>query len=234
MIGAVLLLGLFHLTGPKIPAAVSAVPVQIVSDVVVAGGPGEFTPDPPAEEVPPPPAETPPVPVPPTPTPTPRPPEKPRTPQPTPTPRPPTPTPPRPPRPPAQEPGLNLADLRNNNPPRPPRPPSGGGGDANSPPRPPAGPVWSAIFNQVYRNWSPPCDTPGVADLRIQMDVTLTPDGRIAREPVLLERRSDPVWIAVADGAKRALYQSAPFDVPRGFTGGTARTTFLTSRICGH
>lgn len=94
--------------------------------------------------------------------------------------------------------------------------------------------AWQAIFNQVYRNWSPPCDTPGVVDMRIQMDVTLTTDGRIAREPALLGRRSDPVWIAVADGAKRALYQSAPFDVPRDFAGGTVRTTFLTSRICGH
>ena len=70
--------------------------------------------------------------------------------------------------------------------------------------------------------------------MRIQMDVTLTSDGRIARSPTLIGRRADPVWIAVAAGAERALYQSAPFDVPASFEGGTARTTFLTSRICGN
>lgn len=210
------------------------VPVSIVSDTVIAAAPADNPDDElvvedaataPVEPTPP---EPEPLPVP-------APPKKATPPRPT----PPRPTPPRPqpPRPqPPREPTLDLEALAG--PPRPaqrpgPRPPTGQTGEGSAPQA--TGPLqWQAIFNQVYRNWSPPCDTPGVESMRIQMDVTLTRDGRIARAPTLIGRRSDPVWIAVAAGAERALYQSAPFDVPAGFEGGTARTTFLTSRICGN
>ncbi len=225
---------------------VNAVPVQIVSETVVMGASAdnpseeliiEETATAPvetvAEPVPPPPEPVPPRP-------TPRPPEKAVTPRPTPqpTPRPPRPaTPPPVARPvaPRPQPGLNLDELAG--PPRPgPRrnqpPPTGGAGPGTASRS--TGPAqWNAIFNQVYRNWSPPCSTPGVSDMRIQMDVTLTRDGRIARPPVLVGRQSGSVWEAVAAGAERALYQSAPFDVPEGFEGGTARTTFVTARLCG-
>ena len=218
----------------------TAVPVSIISDTIIEAA----APDNPDDELvtdeaatapvePTPPEPVPPRPVPPVPTPAPTPVKKATPPRPTPPrvtqpPQPPRPTPPR------REETLDLDSLAG--PPRPgprpgPRPPTGqtGPGAASQA----TGPLqWQAIFNQVYRNWSPPCDTPGVEDMRIQMDVTLTRDGRIARAPTLIGRRADPVWVAVAAGAERALYQSAPFDVPAGFEGGTARTTFLTSRIC--
>jgi outer membrane biosynthesis protein TonB len=252
--------GLLGYTRPPMKVE-AAVPVSIISETVIAAAapdnPSEelvtddaatapvapTLPEPaPPEPTPP----TPPTPAPrPTPAPTPAPVKKATPPRPTPprpappTPAAPRPTPPRPtpPRPtPPREPTLDLDALAG--PPRPgprpgPRAPTGqtGSGSASQA----TGPVqWQAIFNQVYRNWSPPCDTPGVEDMRVQMDVTLTRDGRIARPPSLVGRRSDPVWAAVAAGAERALYQSAPFDVPDGFEGGTARTTFLTSRICGN
>lgn len=220
----------------------TAVPVSIVSDTVIEAAAADNPDDElvtedaataPVAETPPEPA--PPEPAPPRPTPTPAPVKKATPPRPT----PPRPTPPRPqpPRPtPPREPTLDLDALAG--PPRPgprpgPRPPTGQSG-AGAASQASGRVAWQAIFNQVYRNWSPPCDTPGVEDMRIQMDVTLTRDGRIARAPSLVGRRSDPVWIAVAAGAERALYQSAPFDVPEGFEGGTARTTFLTSRLCGN
>jgi hypothetical protein len=238
--------GMLGFTRPPLKME-TAVPVSIISETVVAAAAA----DNPSEElvtedaatapvapIPPeplPPEPLPPEPVPPLPVPTPV--KKATPPRPTPprTTPPPRPQPPRP-TPPRREESLDLDALAG--PPRPgprpgPRPPTGQAG-AGAAPRA-TGPLqWQAIFNQVYRNWSPPCDTPGVENMRIQMDVTLTRDGRIARAPTLIGRRSDPVWVAVAAGAERALYQSAPFDVPTGFEGGTARTTFLTSRICGN
>lgn len=245
VIAAVLAIGLFAPRAAPRPVA-NAVPVSIVSSTVIeaaaADNPSEelVTEDattapvaPPPEPVPTPPQ---PKPVPPpvnTPTPVKK--------APPPRPTPPRPTPPRaqptPPRPapPRREETLDLDALAGPARPatRPGTRPATGQQGRETAPRATGPAQWSAIFNQVYRNWSPPCDTPGVEDMRIQMDVTITPDGRIARAPTLIGRRSDPVWIAVAAGAERALYQSAPFDVPNGFEGGTARTTFLTSRICG-
>lgn len=218
----------------------TAVPVSIISDTIIEAAPADNPDDELVAEdaatapvEPTPPEPVPPRPVPPLPTPTP--PKKATPPRPTPPRATPPPQPPRP-TPPRREESLDLDALAG--PPRPgprpgPRPPTGQTGTGAAPQA--TGPLqWQAIFNQVYRNWSPPCDTPGVESMRIQMDVTLTRDGRIARAPTLIGRRADPVWVAVAAGAERALYQSAPFDVPAGFEGGTARTTFLTSRICGN
>jgi hypothetical protein len=89
------------------------------------------------------------------------------------------------------------------------------------------------MFEQVYPNWTPPCQTPGAADLRILMDVTLDARGRIIDGPTLVGARSDPVWRAVAAGAMQAMVRTAPFDVPQGFTGGEYRPAFNVARACG-
>lgn len=215
----------------------------------------------PPEPVPPEPTPTPPPPAPrptpPTPRPTPRPPEKapaPRpTPAPTPRPTPPRPAPPAPekarPTPPAPArpnptpprpapakpaPGLDLDALAG--PPRPTpnrgRPATGqqGSGQASQA----TGPQITAIFNQVYPNWILPCDIPGADELRIQVDLTLSADGRITRGPTLVNPQSSAVYRAAADGALRALRQTAPFDVPAGFPGGQYRPTFNTERACAN
>jgi hypothetical protein len=88
------------------------------------------------------------------------------------------------------------------------------------------------MFQQIIPNWILPCDVPGARNLRNQKDDTLSEDGRITRGPTLISPRSDPVWRASADAAMRALRQTAPFDVPRGFTGGAYRPTFNTEEAC--
>lgn len=211
--------------------------------------PPEPTPTPPPPRPTPPaprPAPTPPAPRP-TPAPTPRPtPPKPTPPAPRPTPTPPRPTPPAPARPtppaparpaPAKPaPGLDLDALAG--PPRPTqnrgRPATGqqGSGQASQA----TGPQITAIFNQVYDNWNVfiVCNMPGGDELRIQMDVTLSADGRITRGPTLVSPQSSAVYRAAADEAMRALRQTAPFDVPTGFPGGADRPTFNTERACAN
>jgi hypothetical protein len=62
--------------------------------------------------------------------------------------------------------------------------------------------------------------------------VTLSADGRITAGPTLVDPQSDSVYRAAADGALRAIRQTAPFDVPAGFPGGPFNTTFNTERAC--
>jgi len=221
---------------------ITTIPVSIVSEEMVLAGPADAPSEEPAVDAaaaPPVEAPEPPPPTP-TPVPTPRPPEKAPTPRPT-----PRPTPPRRPStpPPAErretprprEETLDLgklaAERRNNSPRRDTRPPSGqqAGGTAGQT----SGPVITAMFEQVYPNWTPPCQTPGAEDLRIQMDLTLDPRGRITDGPTLVGARNESVWRAVASGAMQAVVRTAPFDVPPGFTGGEYRATFLTRRMCG-
>ena len=225
----------------EIMPTVSSVPVSIVSDMVVeAAAPDNPSEELVTEEAATAPVETPPEPTPPTPTPpapTPRP-----TPTPTPRPVPPRPTPPRPtpprptpPRPaPAQpQPSLDLDALAGPRRPAPtpgPRAPTGQQGRGQQAQA--TGPQLPAIFNQVYPNWTLPCDIPGANQLRIEMDLTLSADGRITAGPTLRNPRSDAVYRAAADGALRAIRQTAPFDVPEGFPGGAYRPTFNTERAC--
>jgi outer membrane biosynthesis protein TonB len=218
--------------------------------------PPEPTPPAPTPPAPTPPAPrptpTPPRPTPPRPTPTPAPTPRPTPPRPTPprptptpTPAPPRPTPPRPappratptpprPAPPSRtEPSLDLDSLAG--PRRPaattgPRAPTGQQGAGRAPQA--TGPQLTAIFNQVYPNWTLPCDIPGANALRIEMDLTLSPDGRITAGPTLRNPSGDAVYRAAADGALRAIRQTAPFDVPAGFPGGAYRPVFVTERAC--
>ncbi len=243
----------------EILPTVSSVPVSIVSSEVIAAAapdnPSEelVTEDAATAPVEAPPELTPPTPTPPTPSPpvlrpTPAPTPRPTPPRPTPTPTPPRPTPPRPtpprpapprPTPPratppaASTPALDLDSLagpRRNTPATGTRPATGQQGTGRAPQA--TGPQLTAIFNQVYPNWTLPCDIPGADQLRIEMDVTLSPDGRITAGPTLRNPRSDSVYRAAADGALRAIRQSAPFDVPAAFPGGAYRPTFNTERAC--
>ncbi|WP_292054249.1 MULTISPECIES: hypothetical protein, partial [unclassified Brevundimonas] len=96
------------------------------------------------------------------------------------------------------------------------------------------GPQITAIFNQVYPHWNLPCDIPGATEVRVQVDVTLSADGRITRGPTLINPQSSTVYRATADGALRALRQAAPFDVPTNFEGGQFRPTFNPERACAN
>lgn len=225
----------------EIMPTVSSVPVSIISSAVVeAAAPDNPSEELVTEEAATAPVETPPEPVPPTPTPpapTPRPaptpPPRPTPPRPTPPrPTPPRPTPPRPA--PAQpQPSLDLEALAGPRRPAPtpgPRPATGQQGRGQAAQA--TGPQLMASFNNVYGVWNPPCQTPGVTEMRVQMDVTLAPNGRISSGPRLVSPQAGNVWQAVASGAMQALIASQPFDVPPGFEGGTYRLNFNTERAC--
>ena len=261
ILGAILLhagvAALFLIRWPQSEAdivpMVSSVPVSIVSSEVVeaaaADNPSEelvtedaATAPVEAEVAPTPPAPSPPTPTPPAPRPAPTPTPRPTPPRPNPappraTPTPPRPTPPRPTPPtrpaatPRDTPSLDLDTLAGPRRPAPtpgPRAPTGqqGRGQASQATGPQ---VSGAILQQ---NWTVLCDVPGGADMRITMDVTLSADGRITGGPTLVNPRSEPAWRAQADGALRAMRQTAPFDVPAGFQGGNFRPTFVTARMC--
>lgn len=223
---------------------VQTIPVSILSEDLVLAGPADAPSEAPASDVeaaPPPEAVEPPPPTP-TPVPTPRPPEKAPAPRPDtrrPPPRPPvTPPPakkretPRPPREESLDLGKLAAERPNRSPNRGPTPPSGersAGAQGQT-----SGPVISSMFEQVYPNWNVfvVCDMQGGDDLRIQFDVTLSADGRITDGPTLVGGRGNQVYQAATNEALRALRATAPFEVPRGFTGGRYRPTFLTARAC--
>jgi len=240
----------------EILPTVSSVPVSIISsEVVEAAAPDNPSEELVTEDAATAPVEAPPEPTPPAPTPTPAPPPLRPAPTPRPTPTPPRPTPPRPapprptpprptppratptpprPAPPSRaEPSLDLDSLAGPRRPAPtpgPRAPTGQQGAGRAPQA--TGPQLTAIFNQVYPNWTLPCDIPGANQLRIEMDLTLSPDGRITAGPTLRNASSDAVYRAAADGALRAIRQTAPFDVPAGFPGGAYRPVFVTERAC--
>lgn len=227
------------------PSPDDAATAPVLQPDPVPPTPEPTPPQPQPRPAPTPPRTTPPRPAP-TPTPTPKPTPTPTPPRPTPRPQPPTPAPPtkaqptpRPsppaparPAPQRTEPSLDLDALAG--PTRPTnnrgRPATGqqGAGTASQA----TGPQITAIFNQVYPNWILPCDIPGADQLRIQVELTLSADGRITRGPSLINAQSSNVYRAAADGALRALRQTAPFDVPQGFPGGVYRPTFNTERAC--
>lgn len=236
--------GLLLLSGlqkPKeIQPLVNSVPVSIVSDQIIEAAAPDNPMETPTEDdgatAPPPEVTepTPPAPQPtPPPTPAPRPAEKAPAKKAEPTPPRPAPTPPRP-APRRDEPSLDLDALAG--PPRPnprPRPPAAGQQGRGTAPQA-TGPQITAIFNQVYSHWNVfiACNMPGGDQLRIQVDVSLSPTGRITAGPTLVNPRSDPVYRAASDEAIRALRAAAPFDVPEGFEGGAYRPTFNTERAC--
>ena len=242
VVGAVVLAMMFGAQRPD-RQIVNAVPVSILSEQMVLAGPADAPSPEPASDVAaaPPPEAVEPPPPPPAPTPTPRPPT--RAPAPRPDvrrPPPPASTPPpakkrETPRPPREE-SLDLGKLAaerpNASPNRGDRPPSGP--RATGTQGQTSGPVISSMFEQVYPNWNVfvVCDMEGGDDLRIQFDVTLSSDGRITEGPTLVGARGNSVYQAATAEALRALRATAPFDVPRGFTGGSYRPTFLTARAC--
>ena len=210
VVGAVVLAMMFGAQRPD-RQIVNAVPVSILSEQMVLAGPADAPSPEPASDVeaaPPPEAVEPP---PPTPAPTPT---------------------PRPPREESLDLGKLAAERPNTSPNRGDRPPSGQ--RATGTQGQTSGPVISSMFEQVYPNWNVfvVCDMEGGDDLRIQFDVTLSSDGRITEGPTLVGARGNSVYQAATAEALRALRATAPFDVPRGFTGGSYRPTFLTARAC--
>ena len=95
------------------------------------------------------------------------------------------------------------------------------------------GPQIAAIFNQIDPNWPRSvCDSADADTLRVQVDVTLSADGRVTAGPTLVNPKSDPVYRTAADGVLRAFRTLNRFDVPAAFPGGAFRPSFLTEKAC--
>lgn len=74
-----------------------------------------------------------------------------------------------------------------------------------------------ALRNQVARCWSPPVGAPNAADLVVDFDLFLNPDGSVAQPPQLVGSSggaSNPYARAAAEAARRAIYECQPYKLP--------------------
>lgn len=71
-----------------------------------------------------------------------------------------------------------------------------------------------ALRAQISRCWSPPVGTFGAADLTVQLQLSLNPDGTLTRPPEVLTRGSGMAFTAAVDSARRAVLRCQPYDLP--------------------
>jgi outer membrane biosynthesis protein TonB len=73
----------------------------------------------------------------------------------------------------------------------------------------------SMLQSMIYKCWSPPVGAPNAADLVVQFELFLNPDGTIAQPPQLIGNSSgSPYARAAAEAARRAIYTCAPYQLP--------------------
>lgn len=74
-----------------------------------------------------------------------------------------------------------------------------------------------SLRSQVARCWSPPVGAPNAADLVVDFDLFLNPDGSVAQPPQLLGRSGgagNAYARAAAEAARRAIYECQPYKLP--------------------
>ncbi len=73
-----------------------------------------------------------------------------------------------------------------------------------------------SLRSQISRCWSPPVGAPSAADLVVDFDLFLNPDGSVAQPPQLIGNSSsgNPYARAAAEAARRAIYECAPYKLP--------------------
>lgn len=74
-----------------------------------------------------------------------------------------------------------------------------------------------SLRSQIARCWSPPVGAPSAADLVVDFDLFLNPDGSVAQPPQLIGSSSfagNPYARAAAEAARRAIYECAPYKLP--------------------
>lgn len=75
-----------------------------------------------------------------------------------------------------------------------------------------------ALRSQIARCWSPPTGAPDVRDLVVYYDLSLNPDGSVARLQMTpgtaAQAAGNPYTRAAADAASRAIYECAPYKLP--------------------
>jgi outer membrane biosynthesis protein TonB len=69
-----------------------------------------------------------------------------------------------------------------------------------------------ALRSQISRCWSPPVGAPHPEI--VHFELTLNPDGSVARSPQLTNNSGDPYFHAAAEAARRAIYECAPYKLP--------------------
>lgn len=70
-----------------------------------------------------------------------------------------------------------------------------------------------ALKSQIYRCWSPPVGAPSPADLVVDYDLRLNPDGTVGGLQ-LLTLSGNSYTRAAAEAASRAIYQCQPYRLP--------------------
>lgn len=78
-----------------------------------------------------------------------------------------------------------------------------------------AGLLGSMMKRQVTRCWNINSGADGVDRVRVEIEVRLSADGRIAAQPRVVSRGSGPLYADMADSAMRALVQCQPYDLPK-------------------
>jgi outer membrane biosynthesis protein TonB len=76
-----------------------------------------------------------------------------------------------------------------------------------------------ALRSQIRPCWSPQIGAPNAADLVVDFDISLNPDGSVAQAPQLAEQSASMVASnaytrAAAEAAKRAIIECAPYKLP--------------------
>jgi hypothetical protein len=76
----------------------------------------------------------------------------------------------------------------------------------------------SALQSQIYRCWSPPTGAPDARDLVVDYDLSLNPDGTVARLQMTpgtaMAAAGNGYTRAAAEAASRAIYQCQPYRLP--------------------
>lgn len=72
-----------------------------------------------------------------------------------------------------------------------------------------------ALRNQVAQCWSPPIGAPQAADVIVDFDVALNPDGSVSRATSDALTSSNSYTRAAASAAQRAIFTCAPYKLPQ-------------------
>lgn len=73
----------------------------------------------------------------------------------------------------------------------------------------------SLMKKQVQRCWNINAGADGIDKIKVEIEVKLTPDGRIQGQPRVVSRGSGPLYADMADSAMRALLQCQAYDLPK-------------------
>jgi outer membrane biosynthesis protein TonB len=72
-----------------------------------------------------------------------------------------------------------------------------------------------ALKSQIYQCWSPPVGAPNAADLVVDFDLALNPDGTPASATSNALSSGNPYTRAAAEAARRAIFQCQPYRLPQ-------------------